>query len=79
MKHSAVLRWRAAQITVHSNNTACRTMQYVETLHPTSRYYSTHQRKDEYSTVHFTKNTVIRGLRQYSLQVDRVAAQNGLY
>ena len=33
----------------------------------------------EYSIVHYTKNTVVRGHRQYSRQVDRVAAQNGLY
>ena len=34
---------------------------------------------DEYSTLHYTKNTVIRGHRQYSRPDDRIAAQNGLY
>ena len=37
------------------------------------------QDNDEYSTVHYTKNTIVGGHRQYSRQVDRIAAQNGLY
>ena len=34
----AIVGWRAVQTTVHSSNTECRTMQYVETLHRISRY-----------------------------------------